>query len=128
LTLRLGGGIEAVRGASGVPVVERLLFEGFNEVRGYTVGSVGPDYGGNVKATGRAELEFPISRRLGLSVAAFYDAGYLGGVVGAASGVAHSVGAGLIWRSPIGPIRLDLARPLNGERDVMFLLSIGFGK
>ncbi|MFP4243976.1 MAG: BamA/TamA family outer membrane protein, partial [Ectothiorhodospira sp.] len=37
----------------------------------------------------------------------------------------QSVGLGLRWRSPIGPIRVDLAHPLDGDDAVRLHLSMG---
>ena len=38
----------------------------------------------------------------------------------------HSAGFGVIWRSPIGPLRFDVAYPLDGaDRKPQFLFSLG---
>jgi outer membrane translocation and assembly module TamA len=42
-----------------------------------------------------------------------------------AGGLRQSVGGSLIWRSPIGPVRVDLARPLGEDRGVQVLFSLG---
>ena len=60
-----------------------------------------------------------IAWRHGLSLVAFADAGTLFDSTGHGSfGV--SAGLGLLWRSPIGPVRLDLAFTRDGERHVVF--------
>jgi outer membrane translocation and assembly module TamA len=73
----------------------------------------------------RGEIEAPISRKLGLSAVGFLDAGAIVDPNG--TSVGRSVGAGLIWRSPIGPLRLDHAVPLDGAGPPRFLFSIGGG-
>jgi outer membrane protein insertion porin family len=61
-------------------------------------------------------------REVGLKGAIFADAGTLFGysgptssvsVVGDDKSIRSSVGAGVLWASPIGPIRLDLAYPVT---------------
>ena len=83
----------------------------------------GFDLGGTTKATGRAELEFPIIARWGVSGALFYDAGLLGNE--RATDVVQSLGGSLLFDTPIGPLRLDLAFPLGEERGPNLLLSLG---
>jgi translocation and assembly module TamA len=112
---RMEVGQVLVRDAVGVP--DKLLFRagGDDSVRGYAYHSLGPtvdgeDVGGRVTATGSIEIARPISSRMpSLWGAAFIDAGqaadrwnelnpYLG------------YGVGLRWRSPVGALRMDLAR------------------
>jgi outer membrane protein insertion porin family len=137
LTLHLVGSAEAVtsRDPLGVPLSERLQLDGSSELRGYAPGALGPvdalgtSLGGNVKLTGRVELEFPIAPRFGLSGAVFADAGALLDVEGRHGAAGSSVGFGLLWRSPIAPIRLDLAFPLDGDGlhpGLLFGLGVAF--
>lgn len=133
LTLHLGGSVQAVtsRDPRGVPLSERLQLDGSSELRGYTPGSLGPSLGGialggNLKASGRGEIEFPILSRMGLSGSIFYDAGGVADLEGrSGSAIGHSVGIGLTWQSPIGPLRLDVAQPLDGEGGPQILIGIG---
>lgn len=113
----------------GLPISERLHFDGSSDVRGFAPGAVGPrdpvtglPTGGNFLWTARAELEAPL---LGdLAIAGFVDAGGLRS--GAVGETAASAGVGLIWRSPIGPLRFDVAYPLAGEdRGARFIFGIG---
>ena len=118
LTLHLGGSVSAV--SSTTPLSERLQFDGSSDLRGFAIGDLGPigrngmSLGGNFKYTARAELEVPLVPRLGISAAGFVDAAGL--VAGTRGWSGASTGVGLIWRSPIGPLRLDLAVPLDGGR------------
>ena len=131
-TLHLGGSITAIADSSGVPLNERLFLDSSREVRGfraYTLGPVdalGRPIGGDTKLIGRAELELPIWRRAGLSAVGFLDAG---AVIDRSTGQGErglSVGFGLLWRSPIGPLRFDWAFPLDGGGPV-FGVAIGGG-
>ncbi len=130
-TLRLHGHATYIqsRDAMGVPLSERLQSDGYRDVRGYALDSLGST-GSNLEAIGRVELELPVWRRAGLSIAGFADAGLhrnddarWGPMM---STVQRSVGFSIIWRSPIGPLRFDVAFPLDGkDRDRQFLFNYG---
>jgi translocation and assembly module TamA len=100
-----------------VGVPEKLLFlaGGDESVRGYSYHSLGPvkdglTVGGRVMATGSVEIARPIMASFpALWGAVFVDAGNAASrwqdyrpVIG--------YGAGVRWRSPVGPLRVDLAR------------------
>ena len=78
--------------------------------------------GGNLMWTARTELETPSVANLSLS--GFFDAG---GIYTKDTGhTIGSVGVGLIWRSPIGPLRFDWAVPLEGaDRSTRFIFGVG---
>ena len=113
-TLRIEAGQLFTKDVIGVP--DTLLFRagGDDSVRGYAYRSLGPVVAGAVTSartllTGSAEVAHPISAAYPAFLwAAFVDAGQaadrwteLRPAVG--------VGLGLRWRSPVGPLRLDLA-------------------
>ena len=133
LTLHLGGAVEAVTSGDprGVPLAERLQLDGGRELRGYAPGSLGPSLGGialggNLKASARGELEFPILSRIGLSGSIFYDAAGVRDLEGrSGSAAGHSVGVGLTWQSPIGPLQVGVAYPLDGEGGPSVFVGIG---
>lgn len=134
LILHLGGAVHSVssRDPGGVPLGARLQLDGASELRGFAPGSLGPidprtgvSTGGTFGYSGRAELEAPISRKLGLSAVGFVDVAAIydpSGPPGMTGGQGTSVGLGVIWRSPIGPLRFDWAVPLDGGRP-----RFGFG-
>ena len=98
--------------------------------------------GGSTYFGGTAEIQFPISfipREFGLRGAVFADAGTLYGYKGRKDfagispsvvatnypqtisvidnkGIRSSVGASILWQSPLGPIRFDYAIPLSKEK------------
>jgi translocation and assembly module TamA len=106
-----------------VGIPEKLLFRagGDDSVRGYAFHGLGPvvgglDVGGRVLAAGSVELARPLARSLpAFQGAVFVDAG------NAATDwrsfkPALGYGAGLRWRSPVGPLRIDLARGVDVQR------------
>jgi outer membrane protein insertion porin family len=117
-TLHLSGKLSTI---TDVPMSERLHFDGSSDVRGYAPGAI-MRTGGNLMWTARTELETPSV--VGISLSGFFDAGGIhtketGQTIG-------SVGVGLLWRSPIGPLRFDWAVPLAGEdRATRFIVGIG---
>lgn len=126
-TLRLHGHAAYIRGD--VPLSERLQHDGHAEVRGYALDSL-PPLGSNLEAVGRVELELPVWKKAGLSIAGFADAGLrenTDAMYGSTSPLLQrSVGLSIIWRSPIGPLRFDWAVPLDGDkRDRQFLFGFG---
>lgn len=128
-TARIEGGEVLASDRVGIP--DTLLFRagGDDSVRGYAYRSLGPKVGGallsgRVLLTGSAEVAHPISERYpSLWGAAFIDAGNaadrwknLRPVVG--------YGVGLRWRSPVGPLRVDVAYGDKVDK-VRLHLSVG---
>ncbi|WKB52206.1 autotransporter assembly complex protein TamA [Eleftheria terrae] len=129
LQLRGEAGQVMKRASLGVP--DTLLFRagGDDSVRGYGYRSLGPKredtvVGGPVLLTGSAELMWPLSQRLrDWYGAVFVDAG------NAASdwkewSAARGYGFGVRWRSPIGPLKADLAYG-EATRKVRLHVSVG---
>ena len=110
--LHLGGAIDRVSGDA--PRSERIYL-GMNDVRGYGSGAFGPinglgqPVGGDLMLSGRASLELPIGH--GVSLEGFYDAASI--TANGRGQLGASVGAGIVWRSPIGNLRFDWAFPLD---------------
>jgi translocation and assembly module TamA len=103
-----------------LPPTARFFTGGDRSVRGYEYQSLGPVdpagniTGGDVLFVASAELNYFFYGNFGASV--FYDAG------NALSGLnnislAQGTGFGLRWRSPIGPIGVDLAWAITEEGD-----------
>ena len=116
---------------SAIDIPDTLLFRagGDDSVRGYGYRTLGPSINnavasGRVLMTASAEIARPISPRFpAYWWAAFVDAGNaadrwsdLSPVVG--------YGVGLRWRSPVGPLRVDLAYGQHVHR-VRLHLSVG---
>lgn len=79
--------------------------------------------GGRYLGVFSAEIERSVARRWAL--ASFVDGGNAFGGSGRDTGLKLSVGAGLRWRSPLGPARIDLAHPLDDDVVVRLHVRIG---
>lgn len=113
---------------SELPASVRFFAGGDNSVRGYGFETLGPvDSDGNViggshLVTASIEFDFLIAPKW--SVAAFTDSG--SAFEDSTPDLSTGVGLGLRWYSPLGPIRLDLAHPLN-DPDSDFRIHITLG-
>lgn len=134
--LALRGLFGEVLGASQfeLPPDKRFYAGGSATVRGYRYQSVGPRFpdntpqGGISIAAGTIELRQRIGQQFG--VAGFVDAGQVSANRNPFEGGVR-VGAGLGGRyySPIGPLRVDIAVPLNRQRkDDLLEVYIGIGQ
>ncbi|MEC7577300.1 MAG: BamA/TamA family outer membrane protein, partial [Pseudomonadota bacterium] len=93
--------------------------------------------GGNYFYRGSAELSFPLGlpEELGIKGHAFNDIGSLWDLDSTSSvnvaddrSLRAAAGVGLSWRSPFGPIRIDLAKPyLKEDYDVEEFFRFDFG-
>jgi translocation and assembly module TamA len=117
-----------------LPVNKRVYSGGGSSVRGYDYQSVGPLDSNNVPLGGRSVVESAIEARARvaerLEVAAFVDAGavYAERVPDFFGDYLVGAGGGVRYLSPIGPLRLDFALPLEkraSDRDFQFYVSLG---
>lgn len=99
----------------GVPEKLRFLAGGDDSVRGYAYRSLGPvengvTVGGRVMATASVEIARPFTMSLpSVLGAVFVDAGNAASRWNDYKPVL-GYGAGVRWRSPVGPLRIDFAR------------------
>ncbi len=120
-TTRAEVGQVLARGSVSVP--DTLLFNagGDNSVRGYDYNSLGIEkdgatVGGRAMATGSIELAHVLSSRMpSLLGAAFVDTGAVSDHLSDLSFV-KGLGVGLRWRSPVGPLRFDIARGVDANQ------------
>lgn len=128
ILLRGSAGTTSTSDFSNLPATLRFYAGGDASVRGYGYKTLGPtDDEGNVNGgrnllTGSAELEYPIRDRWGLAV--FTDAGNAFDSFSDYE-IHKSVGFGIRYHSFIGPIRIDLAFPLDADRNYRLHLSMG---
>ena len=119
------------------------FFIGGSSLRGFEPAGIGPRdlitgdaLGGNVFWTGTAELLLPLGlpRELGVSGRVFTDWGSLFELDSSGAAIADeatprgSVGVGLSYSSPIGPLRMDFAQDVVREdfdRTELFRFSFG---
>ena len=113
----------------GLPPSQRFFTGGDTTVRGYEFASLGPIdesgevVGGRALAVGSIEYEHPLEDRW--SGAVFADAGNAFDTEYHNDGMKIGVGFGVRWQSPIGALRLDLARPLDDAQRVRVHLRLG---
>ena len=123
--------------------INERFFVGSRQLRGFDRAGIGPRdsttsdaLGGNMYYAVSAETTFPLGLPddLGFLGAAFVDVGDLwdidqsGAEIVDANTPRVSVGLGLAWRSPFGPIRIDFAKALIKEdEDETQLFNFSFG-
>jgi translocation and assembly module TamA len=131
LLTRIEGGTTLSNSLKDLPPSVRFFAGGDRSVRGYAYQSLGPKdvfgdvTGGKHLLVGSIELEKAIAKIFG--VAAFYDVGNAFNSFGHMD-LQQGVGLGIRIYTPVGPIRLDLARQV-GVKDPDFRIhfTVGFG-
>jgi translocation and assembly module TamA len=120
-------------GSRDVPPDWRFYAGGADSVRGYPLQSIGPRTAGNAPAGGDASLEASIELRQRIGgpwgIVAFADAGSVSdqALLGL-GGLSVGVGLGIRFHTIIGPLRADLAVPLDpypGDPSMMIYLGLG---
>ena len=111
-----------------LPVSVRFFAGGDRSIRGYDYESLGPVdenglvIGGSHLVEASAEIDRMISAKW--SIAAFADTG--SAFNDSDMEFSSGVGVGIRWYSPVGPVRLDIAHPLD-DPDTDFRLHITLG-
>jgi len=138
-TLKLRGslGYADDYGSEQYPFFKNFYMGGVRTVRGYRTSSIGPKYknttngryyttGGNKSVLVSAELFFPVpglKKNDAFRLSTFFDAG---GVFSDNESLSvaedysqgemrYSVGLGVQWNSPFGPLQVSIAEPLNDD-------------
>jgi translocation and assembly module TamA len=128
ISLRIEGGYTAATSRLGIPQEYLFRVGGTQTVRGFAFQSLGVQegnavVGGRVMATGSAEYTHWFND---WGIALFTDAG---GAADVAPDLYMSLGYGIgaRWRSPVGPLALDLARG-KGQPDprIHFSIAVAF--
>ncbi|WP_082812083.1 outer membrane protein assembly factor BamA [Haematospirillum jordaniae] len=138
------GMIGAVEGLGQDVRFVRNYYLGGDNLRGFKYGGAGPrdkltgdSFGAKWIAAGTTELRFPLGlpEELGISAKSFVDYGISGepdGVlaseVNKSSKARVSAGVGLVWKSPMGPVSIDLAQALvkeNYDKTEFFRFNFG---
>ena len=133
LAMRAEGGAVVAKASANVPSTQEFLTGGDTTVRGYSYHSIGivaadgTVSAGRYMASGSLEWQRPIvynGRTTEWESAVFADAGAVANTVGSLE-TKVGVGAGVRWRSPVGPVQIDLAYGLATHK-MRLHLSVGF--
>jgi translocation and assembly module TamA len=117
-----------------IPANYRFYTGGVGSIRGYRAQTVGPSGPFGFTIGGRSMFDASLEARIKVTdtigVAPFVDVGgaFLGASPFSEGDTRASAGVGLLYYTGIGPIRLDVAAPLNprpGDRPVALYVSIG---
>jgi len=133
VAVRAEAGAVLAREGAQVPVTQLFLTGGDTTVRGYGYRSIGARtdngqlYGGRYLAVGSVEWQRPIVYKGAMTdweSTLFIDAGAVADRVGDLD-PRVGVGAGVRWRSPVGPLQADLAYGVK-TKEVRLHLRLGF--
>ena len=143
LVLSLGAGGGYIHGLGEDTRIIDRFFLGGSSLRGFSNFGAGPRdiatedaVGGKWFYNGTVQLAFPLGLpdELGLRGRVFTDVGSIGSTdsegptINDTPSLRASAGVGIAWRSPLGPVSLDLARPfLKEDFDETELLRFNFG-
>ena len=149
-SLRLG--LEQPFSGSRVPLSEKFFSGGGSTLRGFPLNGAGPQHeiaacgnptdpstcapirvpvGGNQLFILNSELRVPVPLKKGLGVVGFYDGGNVYSNVGFhnfASDFTNTVGFGIRYETPVGPVRLDIGHNLNsvpGIKATQIFVTLG---
>src|ERR1700730_12899482 len=145
-------GFAAPFGGSYVPLSERFFSGGADSLRGFPINGAGPQrpvavcsnpsdistctvisvpVGGHMLAIVNTEARFPIPPKNGLGGAVFYDGGNVYSAVNFhqfASNYTNSIGFGIRYHTPVGPLRIDIGHNLNappGVKSTQWFVTLG---
>lgn len=137
---------------SQVPLSKRFFSGGANTLRGFPFNGAGPQravpvcsdpndpssctnitvpVGGNAVFIINSEARFPIPVKKGLGGVFFYDGGNVYQRIGLkhlVSDYSNTIGFGLRYDTPVGPIRFDIGRnlqPIEGIKAIQFFVTLG---
>jgi outer membrane protein assembly factor BamA len=134
---------------SHVPLSEKFFSGGGSTLRGFPLNGAGPQrtipacgdpadpsscsfirvpVGGNQLAIVNSEFRIPVPITKGLGVAAFYDGGNVFERIGFHGQYTNTIGVGLRYVTPVGPVRIDLGHNLNaipGIKSTQIFVTLG---
>jgi len=123
-------------GGDGIPLGERYQLGGTGSVRGYSQYRISPmsegrgnSVGGDKAAVANLELLYPLSKKMGITGSIFFDAGNTWNegemwfsnptrvYTAPPLGLYKSVGVGIQWFSPMGPLKIEFGHGLDKVYD-----------
>jgi outer membrane protein insertion porin family len=145
-------GLAAPFAGSYVPLSERFFSGGADSLRGFPINGAGPQrpvtvcgnpsdvstcslisvpVGGHMLAIVNSEARFPIPLKSGLGGVVFYDGGNVYSNISFhqfTSNYTNSIGFGFRYRTPVGPLRIDIGHNLNappGVKATQYFVTLG---
>jgi outer membrane protein insertion porin family len=134
---------------SHVPISEAFFSGGGSTLRGFPLNGAGPQrtiticgdpadpstcalttvpVGGNQLFIVNSEFRIPLPVKKGLGVVAFYDGGNVFRRIGFHGQYTNSLGFGVRYATPVGPIRVDIGHNLNappGVGGIQYFITLG---
>lgn len=104
-----------------LPINQRIYLGGIRSIRGFESRTVSPknqwgdEVGGIIAFANSVELSFPLIDRIKLRGSVFFDYGMIGRK-NLDEIKRMSTGIGIEWITPIGPLQLVFAKPLNDKK------------
>jgi outer membrane protein insertion porin family len=145
-------GLASAFGNSDIPTSERFFSGGGSTLRGFPINGAGPQrivpfcskpsdpsscanitvpIGGNQLFVFNSEMRFPLPIMKNLGGVLFYDGGNVYRTLNLSRFIdnfSNTVGFGIRYATPVGPLRLDIGRNLNpvpGFRSLQFFITLG---
>ena len=145
-------GIAEPFGGTPVPLSERFFSGGADSLRGFPIDGAGPQrpvsvcsnpsdsstctlisvpVGGNMLAIFNSELRFPMPAISKLGGVVFYDGGNVYSSINFrqfASDFTHTVGFGIRYQTPVGPVRIDIGQRITsvpGVKATQYFVTLG---
>jgi outer membrane protein insertion porin family len=146
-SLRIG--MEEPFAGSHVPISQAFFSGGGSTLRGFPLNGAGPQHqlqacgiptdpstcstitvplGGRELFIVNSEFRIPVPLKKGLGIVAFYDGGNVFQHVGFHGQYTNSIGLGLRYATPVGPIRVDIGHNLNappGIKATQIFITLG---
>jgi len=142
-------GLQEPFSGSHVPISQKFFTGGGSTLRGFPLNGAGPQrtiticgnpadkstcspttvpVGGNQLVILNSEFRIPVPLKQGLGAVAFYDGGNVFPKIGFKGQYTNSIGLGLRYSTPVGPIRVDIGHNMNAPRGVssiQYFITLG---